>query len=88
MLALWKKSYEKDSILKSRDITLPTNVKGMVFSIVMYGCDIWNIEKAEHQRIDDFEMWCWRRLLSILWSAIRSHQLILKKSTLNIHWKD
>ena len=80
-----------DSILKSRDITLPTKVylvKAMVFPVVTYGCDIWNIEKAEHQRIDAFELWCWRRLLRVPWSARRSHQSILKKSTLNIRWKD
>ena len=79
------------SILKSRDITLATKVylvKAMVFPVVTYGCDIWNIEKAEHQRIDAFELWCWRRLLRVPWSARRSHQSILKKSTLNIRWKD
>ena len=80
-----------DSILKSRDITLPTKVhlvKAMVFPVVTYECDIWNIEKAEHQRIDAFELRCWRRLLRVPWSARRSHQSILKKSTLNICWKD
>ena len=73
-----------DSILKSRDITLPTEVhlvKAMVFPVVTYECDIWNIEKAEHQRIDAFELWCWRRFLRVPWSARRSHQSILKKST-------
>jgi len=91
MLAPWKKGANLDSILKSRDITLPTEVhlvKAMVFPVVTYGCDIWNIEKAEHQRIDAFELWCWRRLLRVPWSARRSHQSILKKSTLNIRWKD
>ena len=71
-----------DSILKSRDITLPTKihlVKAMVFPVVMYGCESWTIKKAEHQRIDAFELWCWRRLLRIPWTARRSNQSILKK---------
>ena len=71
-----------DSILKSRDITLPTNVclvKAMVFPVVMYGCESWTIKKAEHRRIDAFELWCWRRLLSVPWSARRSNQSILKE---------
>ena len=71
-----------DSILKSRDITLPTKVclvKVMVFPVVMYGCESWTIKKAEHQRIDTFELWCWRRLLSIPWTARRSNQSILKE---------
>ena len=66
-----------NSILKSRDITLPTKVhlvKAMVFSVVIYGCEIWTIKKAEHRRIDDFEPWCWRRLLRVLWTAGRSNQ--------------
>ena len=70
-----------DSILKSRDITLPTKVhlvKAVVFP-VMYGCESWTIKKAEHQRIDAFELWCWRRLLRVLWTARRSNQSILKK---------
>ena len=70
-----------DSILKSRDITLPTKVhlvKAMVFPVVMYGCESWTIKKAEHQRIDAFELWCWRRLLRVLWTARRSNQSILK----------
>ena len=70
-----------DSILKSRDITLPTKVhldKAMVFPIVMYGCESWTIKKAEHQRIDAFEVWCWRRLLRVPWTARRSNQSILK----------
>ena len=69
-----------DSILKSRDITLPTKVrlvKAMVFPVVMYGCESWNIKKAEHQRIDAFELWCWRRLLRVTWTARRSNQSIL-----------
>ena len=71
-----------DSILKSRDITLPTKVhlvKDMVFPIAMYGCESWMIKKAEHQRIDAFELWCWRRLLRAPWTARRSNQSILKK---------
>ena len=71
-----------DSILKSRDITLPTKihlVKAMVFPVVMYGCESWTINKAEHQRIDAFKLWCWRRLLRVLWTARRSNQLIIKE---------
>ena len=71
-----------DSILKSRDITLPTKVrlvKAMVFPVVIYGYGSWTIKKAEHQRIDAFELWCWRRLLRVPWTARRSNQLILKK---------
>ena len=71
-----------DSILKSRNITLPTKVhivKAMVFPVVMYGCERWTIKKTEHQRIDAFELWCWRRLLRVPWSARRSNQSILKK---------
>ena len=71
-----------DGILKSRDITLPTKVhlvKAMVFSAVMYGCKSWTIKKAEHQRIDAFELWCWRRLLRVSWTARRSNQSILKE---------
>ena len=69
-----------DSILKSRDITLPTKVhlvKAMVFPVVMYGCEFWTIKKAECRRIDAFEMWCWRRLLRVPWTAMRSNQSIL-----------
>ena len=71
-----------DSILKGRDITLPTNVrlvKAMVFPVVMYGCESWTVKKAEHQRIDTFELWCWRRLLRVPWTAGRSSQSILKE---------
>ena len=71
-----------DSILKSRDITLPTKVhlvKAMVFPVVMYGCESWTIKKAERRRTDDFELWCWRRLLRVLWTARRSNQSILKE---------
>ena len=71
-----------DRILKSRDITLPTKVrlvKAMVFPVVMYGCESWTIKKAECQRIDAFELWCWRRLLRVPWTARRSNQSILKE---------
>ena len=71
-----------DSILKSRDITLPTMVrlvKPMVFPVVMYGCESWTVKKAECQRIDAFELWCWRRLLRVPWTARRSNQSILKE---------
>ena len=71
-----------DSILKSRDITLPTKihlVKAMVFPVVMYGCESWTIKKAERQRIDAFELWYWRRLLRVPWTARRSNQSILKE---------
>ena len=71
-----------DSILKSRDIALPTKVrlvKAMVFPVVMYGCDSWTLKKAEHGRIDAFELWCWRRLLRVPWTARRSNQSILKE---------
>ena len=73
-----------DSILKSRDITLPTKVhlvKAMVFPVVMYGCESWTVKKAESQRIDAFELWCWRRLLRVPWTAGRSNQSILKISS-------
>ena len=71
-----------DSIFKSRDITLPTKVplvKAMVFPVVMYGCESWTVKKAEHWRIDAFELWCWRRLLRVPWTARRSNQSILKE---------
>ena len=71
-----------DNIVKSRDITLPTKVhlvKAMVFPVVMYKCESWTIKKAEHQRIDAFELWCWRRLLRVPWTARRSNQAILKE---------
>ena len=71
-----------DSILKSRDITLPRNVhlvRAMVFPVVMYGCECWTLKKADHQRIDAFELWCWRRLLRVPWTARRSNQSILKE---------
>uniref|UniRef100_A0AC11DEW6 Uncharacterized protein n=1 Tax=Ovis aries TaxID=9940 RepID=A0AC11DEW6_SHEEP len=71
-----------DSIFKSRDITLPTKVhlvKAMVFPVVMYGCEIWIVKKAEHQRTDAFELWCWKRLLRVPWTARRSNQSILEE---------
>ena len=80
-----------DSTLKSRDITLPTKVclvKVMVFPVVMYGSEGWTIKKAERQIINAFELWCWRRLLRVPWTARRSNQSILKESPLNSHWKD
>ena len=82
-LILGRKSMNNlDSILKSRDITLPTKfrlVKAMVFPVVMYGCESWTVKKAEHRRIDAFELWCWRRLLRVPWTARRSNQSILKE---------
>ena len=80
-----------DSILKNRDITLPTKVhlvKAIIFPVVMYGCESWAIKKAECQRIDDFELRCWRRLLRVPWTARRSDQSILKEISPDIHWKD
>ena len=71
-----------DSIFKSRDITLPTKmclVKAIVFPVVMYGCESWTVKKAEHQRLDAFELWCWRRLLRVPWTTRRSNQSILKE---------
>ena len=79
-----------DSMLKSRDITLPTKVrlvKAMVFPVVMYGCECWTV-KAEHQRIDAFERWSWRRLLRVPWTARRSNQSILKEISLGFLWKE
>ena len=82
-LAPWKESYDElDSILKSRDITLPAKVclvKAMVFPVVMYRCENWTIKKAEHQRTDAFELWYWRRLLGVPWTARRFSQFILKE---------
>ena len=80
-----------DSVLKSRDITLLTEVhivKAMVVSVAMYKCESWTINKAEHQRIDAFELWCWRRLLRVPWTARRFHQSILKEISPGVHWKD
>ena len=82
MLAPWKKSYDKLSTLEIRDITLLTKVhlvKAMVFPVVMYGCESWTIKKAECQRIDAFELWCWRKLLRVSWTVKRSNQSILKE---------
>ena len=79
-----------DSILKSRDITLSTKVhlvKAMVFPVLMYGCESWMVKKAECQRIDAFELWCWRRLLRAPWTARRSNQSE-RRSVLGVHWKD
>ena len=80
-----------DSILKSRDITLPTKVrlvKAMIFPLVMYGYEIWTVKKAEHQRINAFELWCWRRILRVPWTARRSNQSILRRSALGFLWKE
>ena len=80
-----------DSIFKSRDITLPTKVrlvKAMVFPVVMYGCESRTVKKAEHRRIDAFEVWCWRRLLRVPWTARRSNQSILKGINLGFLWKE
>ena len=80
-----------DSVVKSRDITLPTKVhivKTLVFPAVLYGCESWTVKKAECQRIDAFELWCWRRLLKVPWTARRSNQSILREIILNTHWKD
>ena len=80
-----------DSIFKSRDITLSTKfhlVKAMVFPVVMYGCDSWTVKKAESQRIDAFELWCWRRLLRVPWTARRSNQSILKEISPGCSLKD
>jgi len=80
-----------DSILKSRDITLPTKVclvKVMVFPVVMYGCESWTLKKAECRSSDAFELWCWRRLLRVPWTARRSNQSIQKEIILGVNWKD
>ena len=79
-----------DNILKSRDITLPTKVhlvKTMAFPVVMYGCESWTVKKAERQRIDAFELWCWRRLLKVPWTARRSNQCILKEISPGCSWE-
>ena len=101
MLASWKKSYDQPRhILKSRDITLPIKVhliKAIVFPVVMYGCESWTLKKAECWRTDAFELWCWRRLLRVPWTARRSNQFILKEISLecsleglmlSVHWKE
>ena len=79
-----------DSILKSRDITLPTKVhlvKAMVFPVVMYGCESWTIKKAECQRIEAFELWCWKRLLRVPWTSRTSNQAILREISPEYYWK-
>ena len=79
-----------DGMSKSSDITLPTKVclvKATIFPVVMYGCESWTVKKAERQRIDAFELWCWRRLLRIPWTARRSNQPILKEMVLGVLWK-
>ena len=83
MLAPWKKSYNKLSLLKSRDLTLPTKVpivKAMVFLVITYRSESWIMKKAEHRRIDAFELWCWGRLLRVPWTARRSNRSILKET--------
>ena len=91
-LLLGRKAMTKiDNILKSRDITLPTKfcvIKAMVFPVVMYGCESWTIKKAECWRIDAFELWCWRRLLRVPWTARRSNQSILKEINPEYHYRD
>ena len=86
MLAPWKKAMTNlDSVLKSKDITLLTKVhivKAMVFPVVMYGCESWTIKKAEHQKIDVYELWCWGRLLRVPWKTRRSNESVLKEITL------
>ena len=90
--APWKKNYDQiRQHIKSRDVALPTKfqlVKAMVYAVVMYGCESWTIKKTECWRMDAFEMWCWRSLLRVPWTARRSNQSILKELSLNIHWKD
>ena len=92
MLAPWKKSYDQPrQHIKNRDITLPTKVhlvKAMDFPVVTYGRESWTIKKAERSKIDVFELWCWRRLLRVPWTARRSNQSILKRSVLKVYWKD
>ena len=78
----------RNNLLKERYLAIDLLVKAMVFPVVMYECESWTIKKGEHQRIDAFELWCWRRVLRAPWTARRSNQSILKKSVLNIHWKD
>ena len=92
MLAPWKESYDqpRQHIKKQRHYFIQKVhlVKAMVFPVVMYGCESWTTKKAEHQRIDVFELWRWRRLLRVPWTARRSNQFILKRSVLGVHWKD
>ena len=80
-----------DSILKGRDVILPTKVhlvKAMVFPVIIYGCESWTIKEAECRRMDAFELWCWRRLLRVPWTARRSNKSILKETSPGVHWKD
>ena len=80
-----------DSVLKGRDIFLLTKVhmvKAMVFPVVMCGCESWTVKKAGHQRTDTFELWCWRRLLKVPWTARKSNQSSLREINMNIHWKE
>ena len=89
--SLEEKLTNRDSIFKSRDITLPAKVrlvKTMVFPIVMYGCESWTVKKAEHRRINAFELWCWRRLLRVPWTARRANQSIPRRSALGFLWKE
>ena len=93
MLTPWKESYDqlRQHIKKQRHYFAnkgPSSQSYGFFPVVMYGCESWTIKKAEHQRMDAFELWCWRRLLRVPWTARRSNQSILRKSVLNIHWKD
>ena len=87
-----EENYDRlDSVFKSRDITLPTKVHlvtAMVFLAVMYGCESWTLKKTEHQRIDAFELWCWRRLLRVPWTTRRSNKFILKEISTEYFWKD
>ena len=92
MIASWQDSYDKprQCVEKQRhhSATKVCIVKTMVFSMVTYSCESWTVKQAEHQRIDAFELWCWRRLLRVLWTARRTNQSVLRKSTLNTCWKD
>ena len=92
MLTPWKESYDqlRQHIEKQRHYlsTKVHLVKAMVFPVVMYECESWTVKKAKLQRIDAFELWCWRRLLRVPWTARRSNQSILKRSVLGVHWKD
>ena len=79
-----------DSTLESRDVTLPTKVrlvKAMVFPVVIYGCESWTVKKAERRKIDASELWCWRRLLIVPWTARRANQSILREISPGVHWK-
>ena len=91
-LTPWKQSYDQPGQhIKSQKHYFANNVhlvKAMVFPVVMYGCECWTVKKAEHWRIDAFELWCWRRLLRVPWTARRSNQSILRRSVLGVHWKD